>query len=408
MKSILTPLLMAVLSQGFSQETVTFSGKVVDTKTNQPLISASIGLKKYPYATATDNEGKFEFLVPTNVLEDTMFISYVGYKPFADKLSNLTTSNRSYHLEASTTILDEVVILEQRLYKFEIRKLEASMKLVKGSLYASQTEVTNKEYNQFLGYLLRSNQKSLYEKYKPDILQYEGSVLAFFRGYHYPQIESKETKYNKRYDDYPIVNIPYEAAVAYCEWFTDLYNDTKGKKKFKKVNFSLPKLKEWQIAALGYKEFQSWDLDENEVEVGIPEKPGDEVAIKHRTIPVKGNDIRYPWFYVLNRPQNKRNCWMGNFKVPPGSVSCQVNKPDGDGFLFTAPVASYFPNGMGLYDVVGNAAEMIDEKGKACGGSWDHAPEESTIRSVSNYSGSCGAVGFRIFMTVVDEKENQK
>jgi len=411
MKPVLSLLSLTILSNVFAQETVTFTGKVLDAKANLPLISANIGLKKYPYSTATDGEGNFLLELPNNVLDDTLFISYVGYKIFKDKLSNLATSNQTYRLEESSTTLDEVVILEQRLYKFEIRRLEAAMKLIKGNLYACQTEVTNKEYNQFLGYLLRSNQKALYERYKPDISQFEGPMLTFFKGYHYPQDETKETKFTKGYSDYPILDISFEAAVAYCEWFTDLYNNTKGKKKFKQVKFRLPKLKEYQMAALGYKKFQSWELDENEVEVRIPEKPNDEVATKHRTIPVKGNDILFPWYFVFNyrnKAQNVRNCWLGNFKVPSGSVSCQVNKPDGDGYLFTAPVGRYFPNGMGLYDIVGNAAEMIDEKGKACGGSWDQSPEESTIRSVSDYSGPTGVVGFRIFMTVLDEKERQK
>jgi hypothetical protein len=30
---------------------------------------------------------------------------------------------------------------------------------------------------------------------------------------------------------------------------------------------------------------------------------------------------------------------------------------------------SYFPNGIGLYDMVGNVAEIVKEKGIACGGS---------------------------------------
>jgi formylglycine-generating enzyme required for sulfatase activity len=404
--SIILFFLIATAPHGLSQEMV-LNGKVLDSKTKQPLVSANIGLKNHPYSTASDAEGNFKFLLPDKLADDTLFISYIGYTAFVDRLSNLGRANKVYLLEESATLLDEVTILEKKLYRFEIKKLEAAMKLVKGNLYACQTEVTNKEYNQFLGYLLRSGQMTLYKKYKPDISQHEGSLLTFFKGYHLQQLESKESKYDKNYDDYPIVNISHEAAVAYCEWFADLYNSTKGKKKFKKVIFRLPKLKEWQIAALGYKKFQSWELDENEVEVRVPEKPDEEVAKKHRTISVKGNEILYPWYFVFNyrnKVQNVRGCWLGNVKVPVGSVSCQINKPDGDGFFFTAPVASYFPNGMGLYDVVGNAAEMIDEKRKACGGSWDHFPEESTIRSINNYSGRNGAVGFRVFMEVVEEK----
>lgn len=399
-------LLLIVASKGLSQEIIVH-GKILDSKTKQPLVSANIGLKGRPYSTASDAEGNFNFLLPDKSENDTLFISYIGYKAFVEKVSNLRRANKTYLLEESSTLLDEVTILEKKLYRFEIKKLEAAMKLVKGNLYACQTEVTNKEYNQFLSYLLRSNQTSLYKKYKPDSSPYEGSLLTFFKGYHRLHLETTETKYDKDYDDYPIVNISYEAAVAYCEWFTDLYNSTKGKKKFKKVNFRLPKLKEWQIAALGYKKFQSWELDENEVEVGIPRNPGEEVAVKKRIIPVKGSDILYPWYGVYeyrNKAQNNKNCWLGNFKIPSGVPLCPALPAGGDGFTITGKTGTYFPNGMGLFDVVGNVTEMIDEKGKACGGSWDHFPEESTIRSINNYSGPSGAVGFRVFMEVVEKK----
>ena len=46
----------------------------------------------------------------------------------------------------------------------------------------------------------------------------------------------------------------------------------------------------------------------------------------------------------------------------------------------------------------GNVAEMIDEKGKACGGSWNDPPSESTIHSIKNYRHSDASIGFRVFM----------
>jgi hypothetical protein len=44
---------------------------------------------------------------------------------------------------------------------------------------------------------------------------------------------------------------------------------------------------------------------------------------------------------------------------------------------------------------------MIDEKGKACGGSWNDLPENSTIHSVKTYKKPDASIGFRIFMEVV-------
>jgi hypothetical protein len=68
-----------------------------------------------------------------------------------------------------------------------------------------------------------------------------------------------------------------------------------------------------------------------------------------------------------------------------------------------ARTASYFPNDMGLYDVVGNVAEMISEKGQACGGSWDDLPFQSTIHSIKSYTKPGATIGFRVFMEVLEE-----
>jgi hypothetical protein len=46
---------------------------------------------------------------------------------------------------------------------------------------------------------------------------------------------------------------------------------------------------------------------------------------------------------------------------------------------------------------------MIDEKEKACGGSWNDVPENSTIQSIKNYKGSDETVGFRVFMEVIEK-----
>ena len=93
-------------------------------------------------------------------------------------------------------------------------------------------------------------------------------------------------------------------------------------------------------------------------------------------------------------------CFLGNFKVTYVEEPCPAKNPAYDGWSMMGRTASYFPNNIGLYDVVGNVAEMIDEKGKACGGSWDDAPFESTIHSVKSYSRPDATIGFRVFMEV--------
>ena len=108
---------------------------------------------------------------------------------------------------------------------------------------------------------------------------------------------------------------------------------------------------------------------------------------------------------MRNSPLNHKSCYLGNFKAEPCDCpGYRGTKPyNYDGFATMAPTKSYFPNDIGLYDVVGNVAEMINEKGKACGGSWNHLPVESTIRSVNPYTQPDAAIGFRVFMEIIEK-----
>jgi formylglycine-generating enzyme required for sulfatase activity len=285
-----------------------------------------------------------------------------------------------------------------------IKAIEENFALVKDKIYAMEGEVTNADYQTFLAHLADIKRADLYEKVKVDLSQYAEPAYSFMKSYH---VDVKSSKKDKNYGAYPIINIPFEGAVAYCEWLTEQYNNTSGR-KYKKVKFRLPSVNEWQIAALGYKKFNSWILDQNSVEVKVPKNDKDELCknCEVRLVNVKDEDIRYPWYGAYNfrnKPLNVKGCALGNFKWPESQKPCLPYLPTPDGWIAMSPVKSYFPNGMGLYDVVGNVAEMTNEKGKACGGSWNHFPEQSTIRSVNDYAGPDAAIGFRPFMEIIEQ-----
>src|SRR5690606_22161450 len=71
-----------------------------------------------------------------------------------------------------------------------------------------------------------------------------------------------------------------------------------------------------------------------------------------------------------------------------------------------APAKSYFANKYGLYNMMGNVAEMIHESARTKGGSWNNTAEYLWINSKSDaYKGISHAtpyVGFRPI--VVEEK----
>jgi formylglycine-generating enzyme required for sulfatase activity len=290
-------------------------------------------------------------------------------------------------------------------YTLNLKETEGPQKLIKGNIYAQEFEITNKQYNEFLNYLKQNNLMQQYDKFKFDLSSFDEPALSFMKGYSAPRAPYKKQKF---FINHPAVSITYEGAQAYCSWLTDQYNAQDGR-KFKKVVFRLPSVQEWQVAALGYKEFQSWTLDDNTIKITVPKDTLSEITKDGdvKMMRFSESHILYPWFQFYNyrnKYLNKFDCALGNFKFDDRVTSCMTHNhmPTADGFTMMAPVGAYFPNGMGLYDVVGNVAEMTNEKGKACGGSWNHKPEESTIESINTFEGPDIAVGFRVFMEVIE------
>lgn len=102
-------------------------------------------------------------------------------------------------------------------------------------------------------------------------------------------------------ENFPVVQIAYEDALAYCEW----------------AGRRLPTEAEWELAARGGKK---------------------------RTTYFWGDDSS-----VL---KERANTWEGEFPV--------INTK-ADGFELRAPVKSYPPNGYGLYDMAGNVWEWTSD-----------------------------------------------
>jgi len=406
-----TILLLLLLSCNcFAQSRLVMTGKVFDAKTKEPLSFATIGVKGKVAETISSSSGSFELLVPAKYIEDTLTVTYLGYTPFQKKISELQQVEDIY-LEPSYTLLEEVVVVRAEL---SIRKVEKDLHSIRGNLYAMETELTNAQYNLFLASLEEQNQKDLRKKSEYDLSGYDQTAQAFFKKYVSQFRERGQPKDSIKgphigphhWSDYPAVNVSHEGAKQYCNWLTEKYNTYTGKKKFKKVKFRLPTLPEWQIAALGNLKFQTWNLEDNMVDIIISDDSLSMLPKKgiRKSIPV-GKDVLYPWYgsyYYRRNPRNHMGCFLGNFKVEFVEVPCPAKNPAYDGWIMMGQTASYFPNDFGLYDVVGNVAEMIDENGKACGGSWDDVPDKSTIHSVKKYSRPDATIGFRIFMEVLE------
>ena len=242
----------------------------------------------------------------------------------------------------------------------QVPKMDSAISMLQ---FAGSTEVSNSEFSTFLlennraDYQINTQNWSLYFPYK------------FYEMYGKHSI----------YGDYPVVNISFQAAQAYCVWLSNTYNALENR-AFKKVRIRLPTQKEWEWLAKG------------------------------------GNsNFYYPWGGPYCR--NSRGCYLANFCPLQEQYLYKVgheyfyNYPnndksssrDADGAIIPVHIKSYFPNLIGLYNCSGNAAEMVAEYGISKGGSWNSNNLDIAIKSHETYTEANANTGFRIWMDVLEK-----
>lgn len=95
----------------YTQNIISVSGTVRDKETNKPLASASVGIMGKYIGTITNNQGDFDIHIPTNLGDDTLFVSIIGYKSFASIVSKIAKiKSFDIYLEPHVTMLEEVVV----------------------------------------------------------------------------------------------------------------------------------------------------------------------------------------------------------------------------------------------------------------------------------------------------------
>lgn len=237
--------------------------------------------------------------------------------------------------------------------KINVKETQKSFVKVTDQLYASKYEVSNLQYRTFLNDL---------ELHHPELakttcrIQQEQWVAGENNEYLSPFKELYHS--HPAYNDYPVVNISYEAASRYCEWLTEQYNGSP-KRKFDKVKFRLPTEIEWNQAAYAGNKMKQYAWK------------GEEVV-------------------------DKKGRYMANYYRHDEMNELGVTK------LFTTPVQAYMPNECGIYNMSGNVAEMVRGGDLLKGGSWKSEIEEVKIHSKQVFDGVAKpTIGFRVFMEVM-------
>ena len=234
--------------------------------------------------------------------------------------------------------------------------------------YMGATEVTVGQFRQFVAET----------KYKTDAEKGDGGMV--FSKKEDRWVPTKGMKWDslpwKIADNQPVVFISWNDAQAFCKWL--------GKKE-KRV-YRLPTEAEWEMGCRGG---SAW--------------------------------VRYPWGNHLPG-ESDDNFGDGNSKLPEGMTT--IN----DGYEYVAPVGSYPPNGLGLYDMGGNVMEWVqdyydrtyydsspveDPQGPSVGtsrvnkgGNWFASPADCrcAFRGFSGDTMSFWNLGFRVVLEAAEDE----
>lgn len=234
---------------------------------------------------------------------------------------------------------------------------------ISDTLYADRAEITNLawlEYEIWIKTKYGSNSPE-HKAVLPDTTVWrhknatnEPYVLYYYRhpAYHY----------------YPVVGVSYEQAVAYCKWRTQQVKRLMIiSKKHKDIHFEyrLPSKAEWEF--------------------------------------ISDNGSYDDGYTVFSRGgKNEKGLVTFNHRWAKDSAEWVSSGGDKSriGMEVFAPVISYWPNNFKLYNMIGNAAEMVLEKGISKGGSWRNLLEECRVGKDIPYEQPNAWLGFRCICIV--------
>lgn len=287
-------------------------------------------------------------------------------------------------LTALLTLLSQIASAQNSTFDKNAfcKKLEKELVKINDSLYASKFECSILNYRTFLSDL-KSQSKDV-SKFLPDTFAGWKDYLGYDS--HVPYYLS-----HPAYFEYPIYSITHEAAMAYCQWLNELYAGYVDK-KFNQIIFTLPTAKEWESAALSFKnksqEKRYYKTDKDYLE-----------------------RMDYPWlndfFYLENNRHSKQidlnKLYYRNMSLWPENKDFRKANFQDEFYQsrLTAPVKSFLPSNNGMYNVCGNVAEMTLNPKISKGGSFLKYPFACTIHDNENiYQIPNRDVGFRVFMKI--------
>jgi len=272
--------------------------------------------------------------------------------------------------EYSLFLFSLVFIFNSYSQNKKVKLLKQEYLPITDSIFAAKYETSYGEYWIFLNSIAKNESIELYNECYIDTSKLISEYVLPF----YEMFQNRQTIIN-----YPISNISYKAAIEYCKWLTDNYNNNPNK-KYKKVVFRLPSEREWELAASGGMSFAEYPWGGPY----IRDKSGKFLCNFFRLVETNiSYDTLAKKYVVINQ---------GEYSLPNISTS-----------LLT--INSYKPNNFGLYNMSGNVAEMVAENCIAKGGSYLDPGYDVQIKRVKKYTEKASNIGFRVLMQVIESNK---
>jgi len=228
------------------------------------------------------------------------------------------------------------------------------------SLFIDRTEVTNRSWREFTQWVHDNMGDSAYAAVLQDTGVWNngpGSANNEYYAQYYHVLPA--------FAEYPVVGVTYGQAQAYCEWRTKMVNEwiaKNGKAPFKKVLYRLPTRAEWEVAAMG----------DNNNQQNLYGRFASNMETEEASQAKAFNCI-----YVKNASLVGQHARI-------------------------ASVVSYSPNSYGVYNMIGNVAEMVEEIGVAKGGSFLSYVGDCQVEKDQHYDTPEEWLGFRCICEVIE------
>ena len=129
---ILLPAMLLFGTMAFAQELKTINGTIEDASTGYPLPYASVSLKNSSFSNVANSEGEFSLKVPQANMQDSLLISYLGYRNLTVPVSDFF-GKRNKRVKLVPTAMDIRSIIVRPDDATEIFKSAFSSKSIRSN-----------------------------------------------------------------------------------------------------------------------------------------------------------------------------------------------------------------------------------------------------------------------------------